>query len=70
MWTMTGSSRVMMTSTVLHDGGEDEMKNRSIADMKDRSNLRRDMHRKAKRFLEMKRKQLRKRGVWYTEPKP
>lgn len=45
-------------------------KNRSLADMKGRSNLRRDMHRKAKRFLAMKRKQLEKCGVKYTEPKP
>ena len=37
------------------------MKNRSIADMKDRSNLRRDMHKKAKKFLKMKHKALQRR---------
>ena len=37
------------------------LKNRSIADMKGRSNLRRDMHKKAKKFLKMKRKALERR---------
>ena len=37
------------------------LKNISIADMKDRSNLRRDMHKKAKKFLKMKHKALQRR---------
>ena len=37
------------------------LKNRSIADMKDRSNLRRDMHKKAKKFLKMKHKAIQRR---------
>ena len=37
------------------------LKNRSIADMKDRSNLRRDMHKKAKKFLKLKRKAIQRR---------
>ena len=42
-------------------------KNRSIADMKGRSNLRRDMHKKAKKFLKMKSKALERQRLRQQE---
>lgn len=51
--------------TPIKDRGQPK-KNRSLADM-DRSNFGRDMRKKAKSFLGMKRKALRRRGRRYTE---